>query len=232
MIRGNDTLTSLAGLDNVDSIGGNLMIRGNDTLTSLTGLDNVTSIGGHLWIEVNNALTSLTGLNNLTSIGGNLLIRYCDALTSLTGLDNIDAGSIEDLRIDGNTSLSTCEVQSICDYLLAPNGWVSIQYNALGCNSQEEVEEACDPVSVDERTLSDKLLIYPNPSSTQITVELPNAPQKNAFLTIYNISSEQMLTSKITEQKTVVDVSALPDGIYFIKVADNRTVMVSKMVKK
>jgi hypothetical protein len=152
-------------------------------------------------------------------------------LTSLTGLDNIDADSIENLYIYDNSSLSTCEVQSICDYLLSPNGTINIHDNASGCDSQDEVELACT-VSVDEAHLSEKLFIFPNPSSTQITLELPGTPQKNALLTIYSINSQQMLTSKITEQKTVVDVSGLRNGIYFLKVADDRTMMVGKMVKK
>jgi len=41
-----------------------------------------------------------------------------------------------------------------------------------------------------------------------------------------------MLTSKIPNQKTVVDVSGLPNGFYFIKVADDKTMIVGKLVKK
>ena len=66
-----------------------------------------------------------------------------DALTSLMGLDNIESNSIEDLIIYGNGCLFTCEVQSICDYLASPNGTVNIHDNAIGCNSQQEVEEEC-----------------------------------------------------------------------------------------
>jgi len=85
---------------------------------------------------------------------------------------------------------------------------------------------------VEEVRLSDKIFIYPNPSSTQITIELPNTPQKNAMLTIYNLNAQQMLTTKISEQKTVIDILGLPKGFYFVKVADDRKVMVGKMVKK
>lgn len=230
-INWNYNLTSLIGLDNVASIGGNLWIDGNIALTSLTCLDNVTSIGGGLWIIDIDALTNLTGLDSVTSIGGNLMITDNDMLSSLNGLDNIGANSITDLFIANNSSLSTCEVQSICDYLATPSGTIFINDNATGCNSQDEVEEACT-VSVDEVQLSDKLSIFPNPTSSQITIELPFAPQKNSFLTVHNINSRKLLTRHITEQKTVVDVSGLPNGFYFVKVADDKKVMVGKMVKR
>lgn len=62
----------------------------------------------------------------LTSIEGDLFIIGNASLTSLAGLDKIDAGSISDLYIREYTLLSTCAVQSICDYLAAPNDEVEI----------------------------------------------------------------------------------------------------------
>ena len=142
-IVGNNVLTSLSGLDNLSSIGGYLEIMHGIALTSLTGLDNLTSIGDDLTIRDNHALTSLTGLDNLTSIRGDLNIVSNDTLTSLTGLENIDANSIFNLFITDNSSLTTCEVQSICNYLANPNGTVDIHDNATGCNSPPEVANAC-----------------------------------------------------------------------------------------
>jgi len=43
-------------------------------------------------------------------------------LPSLSGLDNIEENSISDLKIHNNSLLTTCEVQSICNYLASPNG--------------------------------------------------------------------------------------------------------------
>lgn len=228
----NYALTDLTSLENMASIGGDLQLLSNDSLTSLTGLESLISIGGRLVIDGevaggNNALTSLTGLNNVTSIGGDLDIRSNDVLTSIASLYNIDAGSITNLSLTNNLSLATCEVQSICEYLASPSGTIEIHDNATGCNSQEEVEEACGITSVENLTNDEIFTIYPNPSSSHITIELPNTPQKNAVIAIYNINAQQMLTSKITAQKTVVDVSGLSPGFYFIEVADNRSIMVA-----
>ncbi|HEY9115011.1 MAG TPA: T9SS type A sorting domain-containing protein, partial [Bacteroidales bacterium] len=64
-------------------------------------------------------------------------------LTSLTGIENIDAQTIDSLSIIGNSSLSTCDVQSICDYLASPNGSINIYGNASGCNNPAEVASNC-----------------------------------------------------------------------------------------
>jgi len=220
------------------SIGGYLKIESNNSLTILTGLENLITIGDYLKIggynQGNPFLTSLTGLESITTIGGFLEIRSNNALTSLTGIDNIAAGSITNLTILSNSSLSTCEVQSICDYLAAPNGTVYIGNNATGCNSQEEVEAACVYLSDGSTYYLKGCAIYPNPTSTIITIELPNIskPQKNTFLTLHNLNGQALLSRQITEPIINVDVFGLVSGVYFVRVVNDRTVMVGKVVKQ
>jgi photosystem II stability/assembly factor-like uncharacterized protein len=88
-------------------------------------------------------------------------------------------------------------------------------------------------VGINEKTLTiESLKIYPDPSSTTITIEMPTTPIKNTILTIYNINGQQLTERQITEQQTVVDVSGLSKGIYFVRVRDDRTVMVGNFVKQ
>ena len=216
-------------------IGSNFILGGlggsNPLLASMEGLENLTYIGGNLTILSHEALESLSSLNALITVGGSIWISGNDSLTSLTGLDYIDAASIVNLKIIGNPLLSTCEVESICSYLVAPAGTVDIHDNAPGCNSQEEMEDAC-LVSVNEINPILELSISPNPASTQITIEVPVMRNKNTLLTIFNMNSQLLLTQRITNQKTQVDISGLPAGLYFLKVSDERTVRVGKMIKK
>jgi hypothetical protein len=236
----NALLTSLTGLENLDSIGGDLFICCSNTLTSLMGMDNLTSIGGNLIIghpEIygNPALTSLTGLNNLTSIGGGIGIVGNSALTSLIGLDNIDAGSISDLTIHINNSLSTCAVQCICDYLASPNGTIDIFGNATGCSSPEEVELACETVGVGQLAVDSwqlAVIVYPNPASSLITVEADEL-LTNCTFTIYNLHGQEVLRQRITQETTVLDISHLPSGIYFYRTStiDHRQSAMGNLVK-
>jgi hypothetical protein len=122
-------------------------------------------------------------------------------------------------------------VESICNYLIAPNGEVFIWSNTVGCNSQEEVEEACEAVDVGEYNLSPVLIIFPNPAHSNLTVKLPAQPSKNTILTLSNTSGQQLITQAITGPKTDIDIARLPVGIYIIKVWNDSEVMVQKIIK-
>jgi hypothetical protein len=225
LIHHNNSLTSLSGLANLTSIGGwSLEISSNALMTSLTGLEGLTSISGNLTIDYNGSLTTLTGLQNVKSIGGMLDIEGNTVLTSLAGLDSIDAGSITDLTISGNYSLSTCEVHSICDYLASPNGTVYFVGNAPGCNTQQEVENACAALGVESLNPGSSFNIHPNPASDEISVSgLP----VNSEVRILDLTGKQMMTEKTLNTITTFDIQNLPQGVYIFR----NTLGIRKIVK-
>lgn len=135
-------ITNLNGLSTLTHIGLELLIGNNPQLTSLAGLNGLTSCG-ELFIDKNPALISLSDLSGLTSMVGDLTIVDNISLTSLSGLDNLNSGTIYNIYISGNSSLSTCDVMSICNYLVSLNGAVNIYGNAPGCNNPPEVASGC-----------------------------------------------------------------------------------------
>ena len=137
---------------------------------NLSGLSILTSIAGDIWISGNPSFDSLSGLDNVTSIEGFIKIDSNNALISLTGLDSIDAGSISDLYITDNSSLSTCEALSVCYYLSSGSGTIEIHDNAIGCNSQEEVEAACVWIGVPDMDVESMFTIFPNPAKSEINI--------------------------------------------------------------
>ena len=240
-IQGNDII-NLDGLSQINSIGGNLEIRDNSSLTSLTGLDNLTSIGGNLDIQNSHALTNLTGLEGLAAIGGTLRIGGSFtwsgnlALTSLAGLDNIAAGSITKLTIANNNSLSTCEVQSICDYLVAPTGAVYIYSNATGCNSQAEVIAACETIGIEETMTQAGFIVFPNPFSEHIGIELTLDKPCHVSVMIYN-NMGQVAAMPMEKQlqpgtnRLQLDSSTLPPGFYFLRMQAGEVLVTRKIIK-
>jgi len=237
---GNPALTSLTGLNNLTSIGGILQMTDNNSLPSLSGLENLTSIGGDVMIgsyydgnSYNDSLTSLTGLDNVTSIGGYLAIAHNIALTSLLALDNIDGGSINGLHIRENNSLSTCEAQSVCDYLASPNGDIEIHSNAPGCNSPEEVEEACGIVGINRlQAAGFRLQVFPNPSYGKFEFKYHLTADHRVLgagcrlstvdLRVYDLMGKQVKTlvnkkQLAGEYRVRFDASGLPAGIYLLR---------------
>jgi len=77
---------------------------------------------------------------------------------------------------------------------------------------------------------SNTLKIYPNPSSDNITIETSVTPAKSQ-LSIMNLNGQQLITRQITEPKTIIDISTLPSGVYFLRLTNDRTVKVGKLIK-
>jgi hypothetical protein len=76
-----------------------------------------------------------------------------------------------------------------------------------------------------------KILIYPNPATDKIVIETLGLSKEN-ILAIVNIEGQDVLTRQITEPKTVVDISSLPSGVYFMRVTGERTIEVGKFIKQ
>jgi hypothetical protein len=253
-IEDNKTMASLTGLENLTYLGGNLSINDNDTLINLTGLNNLTSIGGYLYINnnkilsdlteleglistgsgfyigANDSLTNLTGLENVISVGGELYIISNNSLTDISGIKNIDESTISELNINSNSSLSSCDIQSICDYLASPNGYTYIYNNNTGCNSRQEIVTACEVGLNDSSSPKSHFIIYPNPSSATITIkttELLNLGE----LTILNVNGQALDQYQIKEPRTVIDISHLAEGVYFVRFTSENEVGMFKVVK-
>ena len=106
----------------------------------------------------------------------------------------------------------------------------NIYSNAPGCNSPEEVEEHC-LTTVDELNTENGLTIIPNPSNDKITISLP-AITGNTQLSIFNVSGEKVLERQLTDTETQLDISALPRGVYFVRVQDEKMIEVMKLIKQ
>jgi hypothetical protein len=226
----NDSLASFEGLNNLEHIDGYLDIWDNPSLLSLSGLENLDSIGSYLHIS-KNALTSLTALSGLQSIKGTLNIVYNDNLTSLSGIDNLFTDSISELKLFYNSHLQICGVQSICHYLAGPHGTVEIYSNAPGCNSQAEVEDACGIIGMEEIPINSGFSIYPNPSTSQITIET-SAANIPGQLSIFNLNGQQLIRLQVTEPRMVIDISQLPGGVYIVRITNDRMVETTRLIKQ
>lgn len=225
IIDGNNLLTNLDGLENLETIGGSLFVSSHILLDNLDGLSNLTSIGGHLYIRYNDALASIQGLEKVTSISGDLYIRENIVLSSLEGIGNISSNSIERLSILLNDSLSTCEVNSICNYLANPTGYITIGGNATGCANELEITEACLVGTLEN--IEPDFVIYPNPAKNSLSISSPTG-QKIKYVNIYNQLGQRVLHNN--EIKENIDISILRQGIYIIELTSNELKIRQKLI--
>jgi len=233
----NPALKSLSGLENLLSIDEDILIYNNTELLELTTFTNSISIGGTILIADNPSLNSLSGLQNVISIEGSINIENNDALQSLSGIDNIEAASIMNLNITFNPQLSTCEVLSVCNYLVSPNGTVEIHNNNVGCNSQAEVETACEGIGIPEQRSDLQLSTFPNPFTTSTTIEYELTEPTHVHLTIYNTIGETIYVAQegIKQQgkhSFTWSPERLPEGMYYGVLRSEKGVSVLKAIKQ
>jgi hypothetical protein len=232
----NDALTNLTGLGAVTSVGGTLEISYHEALISLTGLEGLTTIGAHIWIYDNTSLTSLLSLEGVTSVGGTFWISNNDALTSLEGLDNIDANSIVDITVIDHMQLSNCDVQSICDYLADPNGEIFIENNAPGCNSVDEVEEACGTTDINTHLNVKNITCFPNPFTATVILSVKLQKPEKVSMSIYN-NLGQLLINQEEENSTEGNyqlkwnAEEYSEGLYFYRIKVGNTITNGTIVK-
>ncbi|MEP7169576.1 MAG: T9SS type A sorting domain-containing protein [Bacteroidota bacterium] len=75
------------------------------------------------------------------------------------------------------------------------------------------------------------MIIYPDPSSRYISVSLPGN-YSNAEIKIFNLTGKLIVKSMLLNSESNIDISDLPDGIYFLEMNAGKTVIRHKFVKQ
>ncbi len=83
----------------------------------------------------------------------------------------------------------------------------------------------------DFATQSKDILVYPNPATNNITI-VTDAVSKDETISIYNLQGQMILHQPLQQTLTVVNVTNLEQGIYFIKLSDKERATVKKFIKQ
>jgi CubicO group peptidase (beta-lactamase class C family) len=82
-----------------------------------------------------------------------------------------------------------------------------------------------------ENHSSFEIRLMPNPAGNQIRVSWPGTNDFNN-LTVIDLSGREIFTLNPVAPPVVIDISGLPQGIYFLRVANDRSVGTGKFVKR
>ena len=47
-----------------------------------------------------------------------------------------------------------------------------------------------------------------------------------------NLTGQKLISQQVSELKTVIDISSLPSGVYFVRLTGDKTVEVGKIIKE
>lgn len=76
-----------------------------------------------------------------------------------------------------------------------------------------------------------KLEVYPNPSSGSLTISINDIYSRNT-LTILNLIGQELFRQTIFDKKIQLDINNLPNGVYFVKLQNDKAVEVRKIIKE
>ncbi len=249
-IQNNNSLINFEGLNNLTSIQGTLLINSNSALENFEGLNSLTDIDA-LSVSYCPSLINLEGLNSLNSIENNIeitcnvmlnslaalnsvnseisvLILYSnDALSSLYGLGNITFSGYIDFFVYDNSSLSNCDVESICNIIPNYAAIMQVYNNAYGCNSVFEIEAACQ-TGISNSKIKPGITLFLNSTGTRLFIAKPNRKFIKG-VKIYNTTGQQIL--QIKNYTEGIDVSTLNKGLYIAEVETNSVLRQKFIVK-
>ena len=82
-------------------------------------------------------------------------------------------------------------------------------------------------VGLDELENSDKIFIFPNPSSGIFTLQTSITKGE---LGIYNLLGEKVFASVVSHPSSVINLSSQPKGVYFVRVVSDKQSFTQKVV--
>lgn len=243
-----DSLLLLDAFNNLDSIEQILkigryyykpiIIRGFNNLIkvnefSFEGINRLVEVSAFSKLEYVNFLQisglygeskNLDYLSSLKIVSDRLTILRCKSLTNITGLKNLDYTKLKTLVIGENDNLSVCNTYPICKYIEEKIGTYDISKNKSGCNSAEEILEACKTVST-QNEFTTPMLYFPNPTSGFINI---NSDLNNSIeIRIFNTMGEEIRFNRF---ENILDISMNGNGIYYIQTKINNFMQCQKII--
>ncbi|MCX6280886.1 MAG: YCF48-related protein [Bacteroidetes bacterium] len=82
-----------------------------------------------------------------------------------------------------------------------------------------------------EQDLSSKLTIYPVPSADNITVEFLSTISRG-IITVSDVRGEDLIRQNISGNKALLNISSLPQGLYFVKLVSGDKVYTGKLIRE
>ncbi len=112
---------------------------------------------------------------------------------------------------------------------------VSIQHVLIGYVKNGDTIGTVYPDSllleqVTAKTGKNLVRIYPNPVNNEFIIELGRL-SGNTSISIYDAEGQQLITKQIGSPRSIINVSSLPAGVYFVRLTNDNTAEVVRFIK-
>ncbi len=196
-----------------------------------TGINTVvkTTNGGETWTSLQDVLANympslyFTGMNIGYIVGGNWSPDAMPIFMGSVILKTIDGG----ITWDSLVNIASSKMLNSIFFTNSNTGFI------VGSNGTILKTSNGGETTIQENTKIQNINIYPNPANNNVFIEIPsNFLISKLILTISDINGRQIIEQQISFEKTEVNITNLPKGVYVVKVFNNNNVLVKKLVKQ
>jgi hypothetical protein len=164
---------------------------------------------GHVIVETNSAANS-----SVTDTGMAVYSGTCGSLNEIDCDDDDGTGYFSSIELSGRT----------------PGEIIYVRVWEYGNNSFGDITICAHDaaVALDENQI-EGLKIYPNPAKNILNI----SAQKNIeSISLFNISGQAVMSVYPNKTKQQIDISQIPQGVYFVKIQVNGQLTATKLVKE
>jgi hypothetical protein len=117
-------------------------------------------------------------------------------------------------------------------YTPTAKGNYSVKTTTNSCPSQVSESILFDPLTDVSTAISEQFKVYPNPTKGLFEIEMVNTNTNNYTIEIYN-SHGRLYSTFTSKNENIIkcDLANCPAGIYFIKIRNNETNKIIKIIK-
>jgi len=138
-------------------------------------------------------------------------------------------------RVEGNGTSSEVIDYGYTDNTIAKGTRVAYyRLHQFDYNGGSEYSDVRRVAFGTDNLYGESIAIYPNPFTSDVYIDFSTLSGGEATIAITNINGKQLIEQSIdnTEQIEKVDLSSLPEGLYFVKVTTATSTRIVKVIKK
>jgi hypothetical protein len=166
-------------------------------------------------------ITANANSNNVSVLLNNIPIVSA-TVYGATITANQNAAAYQWINCNGNLPISGETNQS---FVTTSNGNYAVIVTQNNCSDTSDCYNITTVGLIENSALSD-VTIYPNPSNGQYTLKGNNINS----IVVYNLIGEKVFQSAINSTTSEIDLSNMPNGVYFIKIQVLQTFFTKKVV--
>lgn len=82
----------------------------------------------------------------------------------------------------------------------------------------------------DDLPIVEEIMIYPNPANSRVFVQFPYLTDKEMRIILTDITGKQVLNKIVVSNPEIINIEAVPAGIYFISTSEKNIYSTHKLI--